>query len=35
LPRTQPNTRVKDLPDLALLAGHGSLQAQSLYAALK
>jgi Nucleotidyl transferase AbiEii toxin, Type IV TA system len=34
LPRARPNTRVKDLPDLALLASHGSLQSQALRTAL-
>lgn len=35
LPRPRPNTRVKDLPDLALLAGYGSLESDRLRAALE
>lgn len=34
LPRARPNSRVKDLPDLALLAQIGDLQASDLRAAL-
>ncbi|MFP2927433.1 nucleotidyl transferase AbiEii/AbiGii toxin family protein [Pyxidicoccus sp. 3LG] len=34
LPRTRPNTRVKDLPDLALLALVGTLEATRVRAAL-
>jgi hypothetical protein len=34
-PRTRPNTRVKDLPDMALLATTESLQAKRLRAALE
>jgi hypothetical protein len=35
MPRARANTRVKDLPDIALLAGIQSLQAQRLRAALE
>tara|TARA_R110002072_G_scaffold28296_1_gene91050 strand:+ start:4400 stop:5212 length:813 start_codon:yes stop_codon:yes gene_type:complete len=35
LPRSRPNTRVKDLPDLALLASAKALDAHPLRAALK
>ncbi len=35
MPRTRPNTRVKDLPDLALLATAQPLDAQRLYTALE
>jgi len=35
MPRARPNSRVKDLPDLALLATSGPLDAQRLRAALK
>jgi hypothetical protein len=35
MPRIRPNTRVKDLPDLALLASHGPLLSQTLRAALE
>jgi Nucleotidyl transferase AbiEii toxin, Type IV TA system len=35
MPRTRPNTRVKDLPDIALLATAGSLEAIRLRAALE
>ena len=35
LPRQHPNSRVKDLPDLALLAGHRQLEGQKLQAALQ
>ena len=35
MPRARPNSRVKDLPDIALLAGAGALQATSLRAALE
>lgn len=35
IPRTRTNTRVKDLPDIALLAGIQSLQAEHLRKALK
>jgi len=35
LPRTRPNSRVKDLPDLALLAQVGDLRAVDLRAALE
>ena len=35
LPRSRPNSRLKDLPDLALLAGVRSLEAERLRAALK
>jgi predicted nucleotidyltransferase component of viral defense system len=35
LPRTRPNSRVKDLPDLALLASIGSLQAERVRAAVQ
>lgn len=35
LPRAHPNTRVKDLPDIALLASHRPLQPQRLRAALE
>jgi hypothetical protein len=35
MPRTRPNTRIKDLPDLALLATTGSLGATRLRAALE
>jgi hypothetical protein len=35
MPRTRPNTRVKDLPDMALLATTASLDATRLRAALK
>jgi hypothetical protein len=34
LPRSRPNTRVKDLPDLALLASIGALEAARIRAAL-
>ncbi|MCY1018342.1 nucleotidyl transferase AbiEii/AbiGii toxin family protein [Pyxidicoccus sp. MSG2] len=34
LPRSRPNSRVKDLPDLALLAGVGVLEASRIQAAL-
>ncbi|WP_163999171.1 nucleotidyl transferase AbiEii/AbiGii toxin family protein [Pyxidicoccus caerfyrddinensis] len=34
LPRSRPNTRVKDLPDLALLAGVGVMEASRIRAAL-
>lgn len=33
MPRRRPNTRVKDLPDLPLLAGSRAISAQSLRAA--
>jgi hypothetical protein len=35
MPRARPNSRIKDLPDLALLASAGSLQASRLRAALE
>jgi hypothetical protein len=35
MPRKRPNTRVKDLPDIALLAGIQSLQAERLREALE
>lgn len=35
LPRDRPNSRVKDLPDIALLASVGGLDAGDLHAALK
>lgn len=35
LPRTRPNSRVKDLPDLALLASVGALDAKTLRTALE
>lgn len=35
MPRTRPNTRVKDLPDLALLASTGTLEAKRLRDALE
>jgi len=35
MPRARPNTRVKDLPDIALLATTGSLEATRLRAALE
>ena len=35
LPRARPNTRVKDLPDLSLIASHGSFRSQSLRLALE
>lgn len=35
LPRTRPNTRIKDLPDLALLARTRSLDARHLRAAFQ
>lgn len=35
MPRVRPNTRVKDLPDIALLATVGSLDAARLHAALE
>ncbi len=35
MPRKRPNTRVKDLPDIALLAGIQSLQAEPLREALE
>jgi hypothetical protein len=35
LPRSRPNTRVKDLPDLALLASHGPLRAERVRQALE
>jgi len=35
LPRARPNSRVKDLPDIALLATVRSLQAESLLAAIE
>ncbi|MCU0863116.1 MAG: nucleotidyl transferase AbiEii/AbiGii toxin family protein [Planctomycetes bacterium] len=35
LPRTRPNSRIKDLPDLALLANVGTLDAQTLRTALE
>jgi Nucleotidyl transferase AbiEii toxin, Type IV TA system len=35
MPRTRPNTRVKDLPDLALLATTEPLEAARLRAALE
>jgi len=35
MPRKRPNTRVKDLPDIALLAGIQSLQAERLHEALE
>ncbi len=35
MPRSRPNSRVKDLPDLALLAGVGELDARRLRAALE
>lgn len=35
MPRTRPNTRVKDLADLALLASAGPLEAQQIRAALE
>lgn len=35
MPRTRTNTRVKDLPDIALLAGIQSLQAERLRKALE
>ena len=35
MPRARPNTRVKDLPDIALLATTGSLEAARLRAALE
>jgi hypothetical protein len=34
MPRTRPNSRIKDLPDIALLAGAKSLDAKQLRAAL-
>lgn len=34
LPRTRPNSRVKDLPDLALLASIGNLLAERVRAAI-
>jgi hypothetical protein len=35
LPRDRPNSRVKDLPDLALLAGSGPFEATGLRAAIE
>ncbi len=35
LPRNRPNSRVKDLPDIALLAGVRTIKAESLRSALK
>ncbi|HEY6922835.1 MAG TPA: nucleotidyl transferase AbiEii/AbiGii toxin family protein [Steroidobacteraceae bacterium] len=35
MPRVRPNTRVKDLPDIALLATAGSLESATLRAALE
>jgi hypothetical protein len=35
MPRARPNSRVKDLPDLALLASAGPLEAERLRAALE
>lgn len=35
LPRARPNSRVKDLPDIALLAGTGAIRAERLRAALE
>lgn len=35
MPRKRPNSRIKDLPDIALLAGAKSLDAQQLRAALE
>lgn len=35
LPRSNPNSRIKDLPDLALLAGLGPLSATSLHRAFQ
>ena len=35
MPRSRPNTRVKDLPDLALLASAGPLEAHRIRAALE
>ena len=35
MPRTRPNSRVKDLPDIALLAGAGALDATRLRAAFE
>ena len=34
MPRTRPNSRIKDLPDLALLATAGSLQSNTVRAAI-
>jgi hypothetical protein len=35
MPRPRPNSRVKDLPDLALIASAGALEAQRLRAAIE
>ena len=35
MPRTRPNSRVKDLPDLALIATAGTLEANRLRAAIE
>lgn len=35
MPRKRPNTRIKDLPDLALLASAGAIDAEGLLAALQ
>ncbi len=35
MPRTRPNSRIKDLPDIALLAGAAPLGAARLWAALE
>ena len=35
MPRTRPNSRIKDLPDLALLASAGPLNAASLRSAIE
>jgi len=35
MPRTRPNSRIKDLPDIALLASIGALEGRQLAAALE